>query len=139
MASVAMARDMRDNNLIEAYDARIELLIPQTPKPSGRLHNLNLVLLLHRKLASRARAWERRAVRGAWWRLAFHLSSSCSLFLYVLTRSSRTFFRPSALVWRVGITSSTVRSTSTPLMRRKHFRLLSRGARVSRTSLPFAT
>lgn len=78
-----------------------------------------------------------RVVWGRGSKLAFHASSSCSFFLYVLTRSSRTFFRPSALVWRLGMTSSTVRSTSTPLIRRKHFRLLSRGDSVSRTSLLF--
>lgn len=43
---------MRDNDLIEVYDTRIKLLFSPNTNPSSRLHNLNLVLLLHRKLAS---------------------------------------------------------------------------------------
>ena len=67
--------------------------------------------------------------------LFFHFSISSCVFLYCLTRSSSIFFRPSALVWSVGTTSETVRSTSTPLTMRKHLRVPGRGCRVSRTSL----
>src|SRR4051794_21520578 len=73
---------------------------------------------------------------GRWrCRLTFHFSSSSCLVLYCLTKSSRTFLRPSALVWRAGTTSLTVRSTSTPLIMRKHLRSPARGSKVSSTSL----
>lgn len=65
----------------------------------------------------------------------FHFSSSSCFNLYCLTRSSRTFFRPSAFVFRAGTTSLTVLSTSTPLIMRKHLRSPGRGSKVSRTSL----
>ncbi len=65
----------------------------------------------------------------------FHFSSSSCFALYCLTRSSRTFFRPSAFVWSAGTTSLTVLSTKTPLIRRKHLRSSGRGTKVSRTSL----
>jgi hypothetical protein len=65
----------------------------------------------------------------------FHFSISSCLLLYCLTRSSNTLPSPSELVFRAGMTSSTVRSMRTPLIIRKHFRSPERGVRVSRTSL----
>ncbi|KAI7165233.1 hypothetical protein KC349_g98 [Hortaea werneckii] len=65
----------------------------------------------------------------------FHLSMSSCFARYCLTKSSRTFFRPSAFVCSAGSTSLTVRSTSTPLIMRKHFRSPGKGVKVSSTSL----
>lgn len=65
----------------------------------------------------------------------FHLSISPCFALYCLTSSSSTCFNPSELVLRAGSTSSIVRSTSTPLMSRKHLRSCGSGCNVSVTSL----
>ena len=68
-------------------------------------------------------------------RLAFHLSISSCCLLYCLSNSSSTFFKPSRFVCNAGVTSFTVRSTSTPFIIRKHLRSGGSGPRVSRTSL----
>lgn len=65
----------------------------------------------------------------------FHFSISSCCRLYCLTSSSRTFFKPSEFVANAGRTSSTVLSTRTPLIIRKHFRSFGSGVRVSKTSL----
>lgn len=67
--------------------------------------------------------------------LTFHFSISSCWRLYCLTKSSRTFFRPSELVSSAGLTSFTVLSTKTPLIMRKHFRSGGSGLSVSSTSL----
>lgn len=65
----------------------------------------------------------------------FHFSKSACLAWYCLTRSSKTFFNPSAFVCSAGSTSLTVLSARTPLIMRKHFRSAGSGVRVSSTSL----
>jgi len=65
----------------------------------------------------------------------FHFSISVCLELYCLTKSSNTFFNPSELVFKAGMTSFTVLSTRTPFIIRKHFLSAGRGSRVSSTSL----
>jgi hypothetical protein len=65
----------------------------------------------------------------------FHFSMSSCLVLYCFASSTRTLFMLSELDCSCGSTSPTVRSTSTPLIMRKHLRDVGRGVRVSRTSL----
>ena len=65
----------------------------------------------------------------------FHFSMSSCLVLYCFASSTRTLFMLSALDCSCGSTSPTVRSTSTPLIMRKHLRVAGRGVSVSRTSL----
>lgn len=65
----------------------------------------------------------------------FHFSISSCVVLYCFSSSSSTFRNPSEFVFSAGMTSFTVRSTSTPLIMRKHLRLAGSGSRVSRTSL----
>jgi len=67
--------------------------------------------------------------------LTFHFSSSSCLPVYCLSRSSRTFFSPSAFVLSCGRTSLTVLSTKTPLIIRKHFLSPDSGSKVSKTNL----
>src|SRR5437762_12712300 len=75
-------------------------------------------------------------IQGETSKHTFHLSISSCFDLYCLSSSSKTCFKPSEFVFKVGSTSSTVLSTKTPLVRRKHLRSLGRGARASATSLP---
>ena len=65
----------------------------------------------------------------------FHPSISSCRLLYCFTSSSSVFLSPSWFVSRMGTTSATERSVSTPLIMRKHFLSPGRGVRVSRTSL----
>ena len=66
----------------------------------------------------------------------FHLSISSCLDLYCLSNSSKTCLRPSEFVFKAGSTPSTVLSTKTPFVSRKHLRPLGSGTSVSTTSLP---
>jgi len=68
-------------------------------------------------------------------RRTFHFSMSSCLVLYCFASSTRTLFMLSAFDCSCGSTSPTVRSTSTPLIMRKHLRVAGSGVRVSRTSL----
>ena len=65
----------------------------------------------------------------------FHPSISSCRLLYCFTSSSSVFLSPSWFVSRMGTTSATERSVSTPLIMRKHFLSPGRGVSVSRTSL----
>ena len=68
-------------------------------------------------------------------RRTFHFSNSSCFTLYCFSNSFNTFFSPSEFVLSAGITSFTVLSMRTPLIRRKHFRSCGKGSKVSRTSL----
>jgi hypothetical protein len=100
------------------------------------LHNLDVIPFLHHQTPSacpRGRIQQR--VKARCTAHTFHLSISSCCFLYCFSSSSSTCFRPSELVLSAGSTSLTVRSTSTPLISRKHLRVGGRVASVSLTSL----
>ena len=97
------------------------------------LDNLDVVLLLYQGKASLAFCPILHSYRVMY--LTFHFSISSCRVLYCLSRSSRTFFKPSEFVLSAGLTSLTVRSTSTPFIMRKHLRSCGRGSSVSSTNL----
>jgi hypothetical protein len=126
--------------------------IRRTPHPIPLvrlLNNLHIILLLLSDAVSMVKHHlhvltpiplprEQLKVEGVRQRVGehtFHFSISSCLVLYCLTSSSSAFLRPSELVLRIGTISFTVRSVSTPLIMRKHFRSPGSGSNVSRTSL----
>jgi len=98
------------------------------------LHNLHIVLLLSNGLVSADTLAEMDETPKPGPH-TFHFSISSCLLRYCFTKSSNTFFNPSAFICKAGKTSLTVLSVKTPLIMRKHFRSPGSGVSVSSTSL----